>query len=176
MPSYGMLRLIARAVATVGFVGYAPVAPGSAGSLVGWIVGLILASVESAPLTSHATGVFLGVSAGVIGCFLIGVLASGAVERQSGEHDPATVVIDEFVGMWAVVQACPFVVLVPWLALASFALFRVFDIFKPPPLKWLARSPGGWGIMLDDLGASIYAAAILWLLYVLMSRYVQPLG
>lgn len=170
------MRLVVRAIATVGFVGYAPVAPGTAGSLVGWIVGLILASVESAPFTPHATGVFLGVSAGIIGCVLIGVLASGAVERHSGEHDPSYVVVDEFVGMWAVVQACPFVVLVPWLALASFVLFRFFDILKPPPLKWLARSPGGWGIMLDDLGASVYSAAILWLVYFLVSRYVQPLG
>ena len=171
MPSCGM-RLVARAIATVGFVGYAPVAPGTAGSLVGWIVGLILASVESA-LTP---AVVLGVSAGVIGCFLIGVLSSGAMERHTKEHDPPYIVVDEFVGMWAVIQACPFVVLVPWLALASFALFRLFDILKPPPLKWLARMPGGWGIMLDDLGASGYTAALLWLAYVLVSRYVHPLG
>lgn len=171
MPSCGM-RLAARAVATVGFVGYAPVAPGSAGSLVGWVIGLILASVESAPFTPHATAVVLGVSAGVIVCFLIGVLASGTVERHAGEHDPSYVVIDECVGMWAVVQACPFVVLVPWLALASFVLFRLFDITKPPPLKWLARRPGGWGIMLDDLGASGYTVLILWLIFLL----VHPLG
>ena len=164
MPSCGM-RLAARAIATIGFVGYAPVAPGSAGSLVGWVLGLILASVESAPFTPHAPAVVLGVSAIVIGCFLVGVLVSGTVERQTREHDPSYVVIDEFVGMWAVVQACPFVVLVPWLALASFVLFRLFDITKPPPLKWLARSPGGWGIMLDDLGASAYTVAILWLAF-----------
>src|SRR3989338_5928844 len=101
------MRLAARAIATVGFVGYAPVAPGSAGSLVGWVLGLILASVESAPFTPHAPAVVLGVSAVVIGCFLVGVLVSGTVERQTREHDPSYVVIDEFVGMWAVVQACP---------------------------------------------------------------------
>ena len=170
------MRLVARAIATVGFVGYAPVAPGTAGSLVGWILGLVLASVATAPFTPHAAAVFLGVTAGVMMSFFIGVLASGTVERHAGEHDPPYIVVDEFVGMWAVVQACPFVVLVPWLALASFVLFRLFDIFKPPPLKWLARSPGGWGIMLDDLGASAYSAAILWLVFFLISRHVQPLG
>ena len=152
------MQLVARVIATVGFLGYVPVAPGTVASLVGWIVGLIVASVEWA-LTP---AVFLGVSAGVIVCFLIGVLVSGAVERHAGEHDPSYVVVDEFVGMWVVVQAAPFVVLIPWLALAAFILFRVFDITKPPPLKWLSRRPGGWGIMLDDLGASAYTVLVLW--------------
>ena len=58
--------------------------------------------------------------------------------------------------MWAVTSAVPLVSEVAWLAVIAFVLFRAFDIAKPPPLPRLARYAGGWGIMLDDLGASIY--------------------
>lgn len=170
------MRLIARAIATVGFVGYVPVAPGTVGSLVGWLLGLVLVSVSTAPFTPHAVVLFLGVCAGVLVCFGIGVVTSGTVERESGQHDPSYVVIDEFVGMWAVVLACPFVVQVPWLAGAALVLFRIFDITKPPPLKWLSRKSGGWGIMLDDLGASGYAVLILWLTFLFVARHLQSLG
>ena len=164
------MRRIARVIATVGFVGDIPVAPGTAGSLVGWLVGLVLVSVSTAPFTPHAVVLFFGVCASVLVCFGIGVVMSGTVERESGQHDPSYVVIDEFVGMWAVVWACPFVTQVPWLAGAAFVLFRIFDITKPPPLKWLSRRSGGWGIMLDDLGASGYAALILWLIVLVARR------
>jgi phosphatidylglycerophosphatase A len=161
------MRLIARVIATVAFVGYAPIAPGTAGSLVGWLVGLVFASVSTAPFTPQAAALFVGV-------FVIGVVTSGVVERDSGQHDPSYVVIDEFVGMWVVLLACPFVFLDPWLSGAAFVLFRIFDVTKPPPLKWLSRRSGGWGIMLDDLGASGYTVLILWL--TLLSRHLQPLG
>lgn len=164
------MRLIARAIATVGFVGYVPVAPGTAGSLVGWLVGLVIVSVSSASFPQNASALVLGGWVGLAACFVIGVVTSSAMERESGQHDPSYVVIDEYIGMWAVVLACPFVVFVPWLAGAAFVLFRIFDVTKPPPLKWLSRRPGGWGIMLDDLGASGYTVLILWLTFL----FVQP--
>ena len=164
------MQLVAKFIATVGFLGYVPVAPGTVGSLAGWVIGLLLVSVVDGPFTVHPTATMLGMWGGLAIGFALGVVTSQIVERDAGEHDPSAVVIDEFVGMWAVILACPFVVDVPWMAVAAFVLFRVFDIAKPPPLKWLARRPGGWGIMLDDLGASGYSIAILWLVFLALQR------
>ena len=155
------MPLVAKLIATVGFLGYVPVAPGTAGSLVGWLTGLLLVSATTGTLTANPSALLAGMWVGLAACFGLGVVTSQIVERDSGEHDPSAVVVDEFVGMWAVIVACPFVVDVLWMAVAAFVLFRVFDIAKPPPLKWLARRPGGWGIMLDDLGASGYTVLIL---------------
>ena len=155
------MPLVAKLIATVGFLGYVPVAPGTAGSLVGWLVGLLLVSAATGTLTPNPSALLAGMWVGLAACCGVGVAASQIVERDSGERDPSAVVIDECVGMWAVILACPFVVDVQWMAVAAFVLFRLFDIAKPPPLKWLARRPGGWGIMLDDLGASGYTVLIL---------------
>ncbi len=159
------MRLIARVIATVGFVGDVPVAPGTAGSLVGWLAGLLLVSAAAGTFPANPQALLAWMWGGLAGCFGLGVAASQRVERDSGQHDPSAVVIDECVGMWAVVFACPFLVEIPWMAVAAFVVFRLLDITKPPPLKWLSRRPGGWGIMLDDLGASGYAALILWLVF-----------
>jgi phosphatidylglycerophosphatase A len=165
------MPLVAKVIATVGFLGYVPVAPGTAGSLVGWLVGLLLLAVGAGPLTMHPAVLALATWTGLAACFGLGVAASQIVERDAGEHDPSAVVIDEFVGMWVVVAACPFVLQVPWMAVAAFVLFRLFDMTKPPPLKWLSRTPGGWGIMLDDLGASGYTALILWLIVFALTQF-----
>jgi len=164
------MPLVAKVIATVGFLGYVPVAPGTVGSLVGWVVGLILVSVADGPFAVHPTAIVLGMWGGLAVGFGLGVVTSQIVERDSGEHDPPAVVIDECIGMWGVIVASPFVIDKPWLAGAAFVLFRIFDIAKPPPLKWLARRPGGWGIMLDDLGASGYAVLILWAVFLALAR------
>jgi len=93
-----------------------------------------------------------------LGWFLVGVATSSSVERESGQPDPNFIVIDEVVGQWIALIAVP----LRWqYALASFILFRGFDIFKPPPLRLLEKLPGGWGIMLDDVGAGLYALALM---------------
>jgi phosphatidylglycerophosphatase A len=99
--------------------------------------------------------------------FLVSVVVSTAAERLFAAHDPLCVVIDEVWGMWAVMTAVPLVCQVPWLAALAFGLFRVFDIAKPPPLKWLARAPGGLGIVLDDAGAAAYTVGALWFVVML---------
>jgi len=164
------MRLIAKVIATVGFVGYVPVAPGTAGSLVGWLAGLLLVSAAAGAFPANPQALLAWMWGGLAACFGLGAAASQRVERDSGEHDPSAVVIDECVGMWAVMLACPFVVQVLWLAVAAFVLFRLFDVTKPPPLKWLSRRSGGWGIMLDDLGASGYTVLMLWLVFLLVQR------
>ena len=93
-----------------------------------------------------------------------GIPASSAVERESGVVDPGFVVIDEVAGQLIALIAIP----ARWqYALAGFILFRGFDILKPPPLRKIEKLPGGWGIMLDDVGAGLYALALLhlWILF-----------
>lgn len=92
---------------------------------------------------------------------LIGIPAASIVERESGREDPGFVVIDEVAGQWVVLAAAP---LDPGHALVGFALFRIFDIVKPPPARQLERLHGGTGIMLDDLAAGIYGALMMLLL------------
>lgn len=94
--------------------------------------------------------------------FLLGGVCATTSERLLGVQDPRNVVIDEICG-----QVLTFVFVIPaswWIALAGFALFRLFDVTKPFPARRLERLPGGWGIMADDVAAGLYAAAALWLI------------
>ena len=71
-----------------------------------------------------------------------------------GDKDPSLVVIDEVAGMWVTLIALPWT---PVTVLTGFFMFRLFDVFKPYPARDLEGVPGGWGIMLDDIVAGIYA-------------------
>jgi phosphatidylglycerophosphatase A len=96
---------------------------------------------------------------------LIGIPASTVVTRESGIKDPGFVVIDEVSGQMIALIAVP----VHWKYLvAGFILFRSFDIVKPFPLRRLESLPGGTGIMMDDVGAGLYALVLLqiWLHFI----------
>ena len=84
-------------------------------------------------------------------------------------HDFGEIVWDEFVGAWIVLAYLPSALWQRWgmlpCYLAAFLLFRLFDITKPPPIRQIdRRTPGGLGIMLDDVLAAIYALIPLWLI------------
>jgi phosphatidylglycerophosphatase A len=88
----------------------------------------------------------------------VGIPAATRVARETGVHDPQFVVIDEVAGQLITLIAAP----VSWKTLlAGFILFRGFDIVKPPPVRQLERLPEGIGIVLDDVGAGLYAFAIM---------------
>jgi len=124
------------------------VAPGTAGSLVGLVIVLILNRFPP-----HFYFIF------VILIFGLGWYAAGKVEQSSGIKDHPTIVIDEIAGMMISAFGLPHHA--GYLA-AAFFLFRIFDILKPFPADWLERKiPGGGGIMLDDVAAGIYANLIL---------------
>ena len=91
----------------------------------------------------------------------VGIPAATLEARGCGKKDPSHVVIDEVAGQLVTLIACPIV----WHSLlAGFILFRAFDIVKPPPVRSLERLPKGTGIVVDDLGAGVYALIVLQLL------------
>lgn len=94
--------------------------------------------------------------------FLVGVRLCGVTARKLGRHDPGGIVWDEMVGYWLCIAFVP--LSWPWW-LAAFVLFRIFDIVKPWPIRWVEnRLGGGLGIMMDDVIAALYAIAALFLM------------
>ena len=88
----------------------------------------------------------------------IGIPAATLEARGCGKRDPSHVVIDEVAGQLVTLIACP----IAWKPmLAGFILFRAFDILKPPPIRRLESLPEGIGIVVDDLGAGVYALIVL---------------
>lgn len=91
----------------------------------------------------------------------VGIPAATRIARETGLHDPQFVVIDEVAGQLITLVAAP----VSWKTLlAGFILFRAFDIVKPPPIRQLERLPEGTGIVLDDVGAGLYALTVMQIL------------
>jgi phosphatidylglycerophosphatase A len=90
---------------------------------------------------------------------LPGIWAADVVAREIGRKDPPIVVVDEVVGQWMTLAGATTLNWKSWLL--AFALFRVFDIWKPPPVRQLERLPGGLGIVADDAMAGVYGALVL---------------
>jgi phosphatidylglycerophosphatase A len=129
-------------------VGLAPIAPGTAGTLLAVPFVLALKALDDVMMW--------GVLAGL---FVLGVWVCGQATRNLGVHDHGGIVFDEMLGYWLTVALVPSGW--PWLV-AGFFLFRFFDILKPWPIGTLDRSvPGGFGIMVDDVLAAAYSMLIL---------------
>ena len=90
---------------------------------------------------------------------LIAVYASGEAERIFDRKDSPRIVIDEIVGLlWSLFLVGPTL----YRIAAAFILFRLFDIVKPPPARWCQdRLPGGWGVVMDDVAAGVWANVVL---------------
>jgi len=131
--------------------GLAPVAPGTFGSLVGLLLALAIA-----PL-GWWVAFAVAVAAAVAGVWICGESA-----RRLGVHDHSAIVWDEVAGMMIVMLAAPPTL---WGTVAAFALFRLFDVWKPWPIREVDHGMrGGAGIMLDDVMAAVPAAALLLLI------------
>jgi phosphatidylglycerophosphatase A len=99
----------------------------------------------------------LGTAIAAVAATLVGIPASTVVARESGRKDPGFVVIDEVAGQWIAL----IVIRPDWPhALLALLLFRLFDIWKPWPIRRLEALPEGTGIMLDDVTAGILALAL----------------
>jgi phosphatidylglycerophosphatase A len=167
-----------RLIATGFYSGYIPWASGTFGALAGLLLFLIPGAGTASVLPlllvfGFGIGVYTsGRVAEAEGNRLSRSAAAAKALFQPGVHahpDPSIVVIDEIVGMWISLAglapgAVPFI--------TAFVLFRLFDVLKPEPARSLERLPGGWGIMLDDVVAGVYANAgtrvvlFLWTLFV----------
>ncbi|MCK9243999.1 MAG: phosphatidylglycerophosphatase A [Candidatus Marinimicrobia bacterium] len=145
-------RLIYRVIATFGFVGYLPLAPGTWGTAAGLLVWFIL------PWHSFWFNLIL-----VAVTFFTGIFASEYIEKRIGEIDPPYIVIDEVVGIWLTMTIIPRLKFPEDLVMIiiTFAVFRFFDITKFKPLRKLEMIGGGFGIMADDILAGIFTAIII---------------
>lgn len=140
---------VARTVAIFFGCGLWPWGPGTAGSAAAV---LIAAAFAWTPRTCAVVAAF---------AVLPSVWAAGVEARSSGREDPGHIVIDEVVGQWITLAGASH--MTPAALLLGFGLFRVLDILKPPPARFLEDLPGGVGIMADDVMAGIYGAALLYL-------------
>jgi phosphatidylglycerophosphatase A len=131
-------------IATVGYCGYFPIAPGTVGSAAGLVVYLLVWWTQS-PVVEGLL---------IVAVYAIGIWAGTAAERYFGGIDPGPVVIDEVLGMLITLAFMPVGL---WTALAGFVLFRIFDVIKPFPAGRFERLHGGLGVMSDDAMAAVYA-------------------
>lgn len=169
----GWADWIAVFVATGFGAGFIPFGPGTWGSVVGLLItyGLIAVFGSDVLLLQNSL-----IAASVVSAAL-GIWAGNRAEKIFDRKDAGQIVIDEVCG-----QIISFVFIAPYLVricpqwrcpqlhlwmVAGFALFRAFDIFKPYPINKLQDLSGGFGVMMDDVLAGIYAAVILSLLMLL---------
>lgn len=132
--------------------GFFPLFPGTIGSLVAMVIYLLLPGVIFEQLSNQL------IFSGILVIFsLISVPVVTRAEKYLG-HDCGKIVVDEVAGYFVAVLFLPKSLLT---ALLGFVFFRIFDIFKPEPVNMLQKLPGGWGVMVDDLMAGIYANIIV---------------
>lgn len=117
---------------------------------VGTCLGIaLLRLLPSAPLQFALTLIF-----GI----LVACWASGIAEQRLGRKDDPRIIIDEVVGYWTAIAFLPRT----WFyCLSAFVLFRLFDTIKLRPYRWLERLPGGYGVVMDDVGAGVFVNFIL---------------
>jgi phosphatidylglycerophosphatase A len=141
------MQSILRHIATLGPIGYIPVAPGTFGSLAG------LACLWFFPLSLRAH--FLLILLGTV----IGAYAASSAERQFGQKDSGRIIVDEFIGYYVSTFFIPHTAS---LLISAFILFRFFDIIKPLMISKVERTlRNGAGVMADDILAGIYANIVL---------------
>lgn len=132
--------------------GFWPWGPGTAGALTGMLIWYALSFMLNSTLLFAVT----------LSCIVVFTIAgTWAVRRLSPfwGSDPQKVVIDEMVGVWVPLLAVPASDI--WLALASFVLFRLFDILKPLGIRTLDRRKGAFYVMADDILAGVYSLIII---------------
>lgn len=133
---------LSKYIATLGFIGYLPVAPGTWGTALAFLLTILLK-----PDDFILFAIF-------IPAFLLGIITSHNAEKILGK-DSAHIVIDEFCGYLLSIAFIPKSTI---YLLSGFILFRIFDVIKPPPIRRFEKTiPGGAGIMIDDILAAVYS-------------------
>lgn len=137
-------KKLTEIIASCFYIGYIPGAPGTYGSLFALLI------ISQFNIITKNIGVIFFIA--------IGLIFSTLMEKHTGKKDDQRIVIDEFVGM-----LITFYFVEPKLSylIIGFILFRLYDIYKPYPIKKIQKLPSGWGIMLDDILAGVYSRIIL---------------
>jgi phosphatidylglycerophosphatase A len=154
------LRRLGVFIATCAYVGYAPVVPGTFGSLVGLAVYVLTRRAGSPALDLAVIGVLL----------IVGLWSATEAEHHFGGIDPGPVVIDEVIGMLVTLALVPVGVAG---AVVGFVVFRVLDVVKPWPARRLEHLPGGFGVVLDDVMAGIYGNLVMLLLMRVVPAWIS---
>lgn len=156
--------LWAWTVATFFGAGFGKPGPGTWGSAAAallWTIPALLLHLAPLPLAALTLALAALATA-------LGVPAATIAARESGREDPGFVVIDEVAGQWltlfALTLGSAYTKLNGVHILLGFLLFRVFDVFKPFPIRRIEKLPDGWGIVFDDIAAGLYAGLALWLI------------
>ena len=140
-------RAIILFISQGAYSGLSPIAPGTAGTVVGVFLYLLMRDFASGPYAGFCVLVSI-----------LGIWAAGRAEVILGGKDHSTIVIDEIAGYLVSMFLVPF----GWgFVAAGFFVFRFFDIVKPWPLRRFEKLHGGLGVMLDDIGAGIYTNMVL---------------
>jgi phosphatidylglycerophosphatase A len=161
---------VAMTIATCG-VGYFPIAPGTVGSMLGVAIYLTVWGWLYRVLEAHAAQrkldllyIFTPQMTAMLLVILIvtiaGTWAASRAEKATQKKDPSIVVVDEVAGQMIALLSGPFWIQTWWSVLSAFILFRLFDIWKPYPIRKLESLESGLGIMADDLLAGVYALIV----------------
>ena len=141
--------------------GYAPIAPGTAGTLVAIPIFFVLSSIPF-PLYELTILTF----------FFFASWISGETQSSWGRKDDPRIVIDEIMGYLITMLWLPRTIL---FIILGFLLFRFFDIVKPPPIRLLEKAKGGYGVVLDDVLAGVYANIVLQVVQLIVKSPLSPL-
>jgi phosphatidylglycerophosphatase A len=151
------VKNLSRFIATGFYTGYAPIAPGTVGSIFALSFYVFLSGLHNIVILII-----------IIFVFIFGIWSAGKLEKTEG-RDASVINIDEFIGMW--LSLLFFSHEVTWLeCMGAFFIFRFFDVLKPFPIGWSQRLPGGLGVMMDDVIAGIYTNITLRLIYYFLMR------
>ena len=147
-----MKNRLCTMIASVFYIGYLPVAPGTLGSLAALALYYFICN------NTIIMSVFILIA------IILGFMTAGKVEKLFGEKDPGEIIIDEFAGMLISLYRMP-----PTMGyvVTGFLLFRFFDIVKPRPIRNLEKLKGSLGIMSDDLVAGVYTNMALQVVYII---------
>ncbi len=155
------MRRLGLFVATCGYLGYVPVAPGTFGSALGLVV--FFAVRSSGSVTVELSVIAL--------LFAVGLWSGTVAEHHFGGIDPGPVVLDEVLGMLVTLALLP---VNTAGAIVGFLVFRVLDVLKPWPSARFEKLPGGLGVMADDAMAAIYGNLVMRGLIVAMPGTLAP--
>ena len=142
------MRRLGLFLATCGYLGYVPIAPGTFGSALGLAVFFAVRSTGSAAVELAVIAIL----------FAVGVWSGTEAEHHFGGVDPGPIVLDEVVGMLITLALLP---VTPAGAIVGFLVFRVLDVVKPWPSAGFEKLPGGLGVMADDGMAAIYGNLLM---------------